>query len=137
MRASRHVIEKSEYLPTLNRMLECCCQQNLTDQGLPTPREAFIEACQKPSPKAEQQWSHPIVYHAGLDSDWFFLANNTERLTWPVFKRHYESYLMRINRGEKFKQPNQQTPPTEAEHQLMTLKERRGELEKLRQELGL
>ena len=34
LKGARHAIEHSEYLPTLNRMLECC-QQGLADFGLP------------------------------------------------------------------------------------------------------
>jgi len=135
LRGAKHAIEKSEYLPTLNRMLECC-QQGLKEQGLPTTRDAFLEACEKPSPKAEQHWSHAIVYYAGRDSDWFFLANNPERLTWPEFKRHYEGYLLRVNRGEQFALPAQPELPQPEQHP-MSAQERQAELAKLRSELGL
>ena len=87
LKGAKHAIEHSEYLPTLNRMLECC-QQGLTDLGLPSARDAYIEACRAPAPRADQAWSHPAVYLAGRDSDWYFLANNTERSSWPVFRDH-------------------------------------------------
>lgn len=99
LRGAKCAIEQSEYLPTLNRMLECC-QQGLADLGLPSPYDAFVEACRAPSPKSAQRWSHPAVYLAGRDSDWFFLANNTERTSWPVFKEHYDGYCTRVLRGE-------------------------------------
>ena len=44
LRGARHAIAHSEYLPTLNRMLECC-QQGLADIGLPTAHDAYLEAC--------------------------------------------------------------------------------------------
>mgnify|MGYP001815564927 FL=1 len=56
LKGARHAIEHSEYLPTLNRMHECC-QQGLADIGLRHPHEAYLEACQAPSPKSAQAWS--------------------------------------------------------------------------------
>ena len=104
LKGAKHAIEHSEYLPTLNRMLECC-QQGLADLGLPPAHNAYVEACSAPSPKSAQAWSHAAVYLAGRDSDWFFLANNTERTSWPVFKGHYEKYCARVLRGESLTVP--------------------------------
>lgn len=135
LRGARHAIEHSEYLPTLNRMLESC-HQGLSNQGLPTPRAAFFEACEKPSPKAEQAWSHPAVYFAGRDSDWFFLANNIESKTWPVFQRHYERYLLEISRGGTLVMPEQAELP-ESPSESMSTEERQNALRKLRAQTGL
>ncbi|HEY7776204.1 MAG TPA: replication protein P, partial [Kineobactrum sp.] len=104
LRGARHAIENSEYLPTLHRMLERC-QQSITGLGLPKPHEAYKEACQAPSPRSAQRWSHPAVYLAGRDSDWFFLANNPERVSWPVFRQHYQDYCTRVMRGEQLEIP--------------------------------
>jgi hypothetical protein len=104
LRGARYAIENSEYLPTLHRMLECC-QQGLQGLGLPAPHDAYREACQAPSPKSAQRWSHPAVYLAGRDSDWFFLANNPERSSWPVFREHYQHYCSRVMRGETLELP--------------------------------
>ncbi len=135
LKGARHAIEHSEYLPTLNRMHECC-QQGLGDYGLPSAHDAYIEACQAPSPKSAQAWSHPAVYLAGRDSDWFFLANNTERTTWPVFREHYQRYCAAALRGEELEVPapealeHQHGEPLPAEEQLAQLK-------KLRESTGL
>ena len=135
LKGAKHAIEHSEYLPTLNRMLECC-QQGLTDLGLPSARDAYIEACRAPAPRADQAWSHPAVYLAGRDSDWFFLANNTERTSWPVYRDHYQRYCTRVMRGETLQVPapqalEQHTPdPLSPEQQLV-------ELRKLRETTGL
>ncbi len=104
LKGAKHAIEHSEYLPTLNRMLECC-QQGLGELGLPHARDAYLEACRAATPKSAQAWSHPAVYLAGRDSDWFFLANNTERTSWPVFKAHYDQYCARVMRGETLAVP--------------------------------
>lgn len=135
LRGAKYAIEHSEYLPTLKRMIEGC-QHCLVDGDLPDARSAFIEACDRPSPKQAQAWSHPIVYFAGRDSDWFFLANNPESLTWPVFKKHYDAYLLRLNRGEQFVIPAQAELP-EPTHSAMTLDDRREALHRLREETGL
>jgi hypothetical protein len=135
LKGAKHAIENSEYLPTLNRMLECC-QQGLSDLGLPSARDAYVEACQAPAPRASQAWSHPAVYLAGRDSDWYFLANNTERISWPVFKEHYQAYCTRVLQGETLSMParekleHRQSKPLSRESQL-------AELKKLREGSGL
>jgi hypothetical protein len=110
LKGAKHAIENSEYLPTLNRMLECC-HQGLSDLGLPSARDAYMEACRAPAPRAGQQWSHPAVYLAGKDSDWYFLANNTERSSWPVFQEHYQRYCARVLRGETLSMPEREQLP--------------------------
>ena len=134
LKGAKHAIEHSEYLPTLNRMHECC-QQGLRDIGLPSPHDAYIEACQAPSPKSAQPWSHPAVYLAGRDSGWFFLTNNTERTSWPVYRAHYQQYCARVLRGESLAVPEPealektQSEPLSPEDQLQALK-------KLREQTG-
>ena len=130
LKGARHAIEHSEYLPTLNRMLECC-QQGLADLGLATAHDAYVEACRAASPKSAQAWSHPAVYLAGRDSDWFFLANTTERTSWPVFKEHYDRYCARVLRGESLSIPapaaleKKPSKPLSREEQLARLQELR------------
>lgn len=133
--AAKHAIEHSEYLPTLNKML-ASCQEALRHHGLPTSHDAYLEACAKPSPKLHQAWSHPAVYFAGRDSDWFFLTNNTERKTWPVFKQHYERYVEAVLAGEALNLPQQpELPPATID--LMSNDERLAALRVLRNETGL
>ena len=135
LKGAKHAIEHSEYLPTLNRMLECC-QQGLADLGLPSARDAYIEACRAPAPRADQAWSHPAVYLAGRDSDWYFLANHTERSSWPVFRDHYQRYCTRVLQGETLTMParerleHHKPRPLSREDQLAQLK-------KLREGTGL
>jgi hypothetical protein len=134
LKGAKHALEHSEYLPTLNRMLECC-QQGLAEFGLPSAHDAYVEACQAPSPKTSHHWSHPAVYLAGRDSDWFFLANNTERSSWPVFKEHYQRYCALVLQGETL------TPPTAEALERKPAKplskdDQLAELRKLREESG-
>ena len=57
LRAAQHAIEHSDYLPTLNRMIEAC-RHCLSDLGLPAPYDAYREACLAPSPKTAADWRH-------------------------------------------------------------------------------
>ena len=100
LRGAKHAIESSEYLPTLNKMIECC-RESLSAYGLPDARSAYREACTRASPKSAQPWSHPAVYFAGRDADWFFLASEPESRTWPVFRQAYQSYCARVMSGEE------------------------------------
>lgn len=104
LRGARHVIETSEYLPTLHRMLESC-QQSLGEFGLPDTRTAYLEACTAASPKAAQSWSHPAVYLAGHDTGWYVLAHESEQKTWPLFRENYRHYCNRALTGESLSVP--------------------------------
>ena len=135
LRAAQHAIENSDYLPTLNKMIEAC-RFSLSDLGLPTAYEAYREACLAPSPKVEAPWQHPAVYLAGRDSDWFFLANEPEAKTWPVFRGHYERWANRAARGEVLEGPEQLAiPPSDSV--LPSAEEQANNLARLRKEVGL
>jgi len=114
LRGARRVIEESEFLPTLNRMIRAC-QGDPEAYGLPDAHSAYLEACRAPSPKAAYAWSHPAVYHAGLASDWFFLANNPEKLTFPVFERHYLRLCEKVMNGVQLAEPNAPALPETSE----------------------
>ena len=135
LKGAKHAIENSEYLPTLNRMIECC-QAGLVEFGLPAPHDAYVEACQAASPKSAQAWSHPAVYLAGRDSDWFFLANNEERVTWPVYREHYQRYCAAVLRGEELVVPAPEALEKK-EAEPMSKEDQLAELRKLRTKLNL
>ena len=82
-------------------MLTACRAAGLP-AGLPNGRKAYQEACNKPSPKAEQQWSHAVVYLAGRDCGWHLLANEIERKALPAFTDIYQQYCDRVIAGEAF-----------------------------------
>lgn len=116
---AKRVIETSDYLPTLNRMMQCC-EDSHGSLGTPSPREAYIEACQAPSPKAEYGWSHPLVYHAGLATGWYRLANEPESSSYPAFLEHYRRLSRDLARGDNLALPEhtddaQESPPLSRE----------------------
>lgn len=100
-KAAEKIITESEYLPTLNKMIQACVYFKLPRQ-LPTPHEAYHEACIKESPKNIQTWSHPIVYLAGKDTGWLRMHSETDAKVFPVFSKVFQKYCKRLVNGEKF-----------------------------------
>ena len=100
-KAAEKIISENEYLPTLYIMIEACKVTEMPE-GVPTAREAYIEACTKPSPKVTQKWSNPIVYLSGRDSGWYLLSNAPEYQGLPVFTAIYEGYCKALLVGETF-----------------------------------
>ena len=135
LRAAKQAIEQSDYLPTLHKMLTYC-RGTPQQHGLPDVHSAYMEACRAPSPKAEQKWSHAAVYHAGRESDWFFLANNPERLTFPVFREHYQRLCEKVVAGETLPEPEMKRLPEQSATTL-SKEENLERLHKLREEMGL
>ena len=134
-RGARRVIETSEFLPTLNRMIRAC-QGDPEACGLPDAHSAYVEACRAPSPKAAYHWSHPAVYHAGVASDWFFLSGSPEHHAFPVFERHYNKLCERVMNGETLSQPQAPALPETTETPLSP-EENHRRLDALRRELDL
>ena len=97
--AAEKIIADNDYLPTLHKMLEACRHVGMP-KDLPSPRNAYIEACNKPSPKVIQDWSHAAVYLAGRDCGWHMLGNEAERKAFPLFNDCYRQYCDRVLSGE-------------------------------------
>lgn len=100
LEATHAIIKQSDYLPTISRMIKKCSE---IQHHLPVPdvHSAYTEACNAPSPKQNYSWSHPAVYYAGQKSNWYFLASNSEKLAFPIFKSHYEKLLEQIAQGQR------------------------------------
>jgi hypothetical protein len=112
--AAEKIIADNDYLPTLHKMLEACRQVGMP-RGLPSARNAYLEACNKPSPKAIQEWSHAAVYLAGRDCGWHLLANETERKAFPLFNDCYRNYCDLVLGGEDLIiEPPKELPETSA-----------------------
>ncbi len=135
LRGARKVIEESEYLPTLNRMIRAC-QGDPEKFGLIDAHRAYVEACRAPSPKAAYAWSHPAIYHAGCASDWFFLSSNAEKTAFPIFERHYLKLCERVMNGEELPAPSVLALPQTIETPL-SKEENAKRMEELRKQLQL
>lgn len=132
VRGGRRSIRESAYLPTLHTIRELG-KPDLASLGLPDSHSAYLEACRASSPKAEFDWSHVAVYHAGRAADWYFLATNAERTAFPVFKEHYQRICNRVLEGEDLAAPSVPALPQESSTPL-SLEERREKLRELREQ---
>lgn len=135
LRAAQKAIESSDYIPTIRTLLRFC-EGDRSAYGLPEPRNAYIEACLKPEPKALQAWSHPAVYHAGRESGWFFLANTIEPEAFPVFERNYLILCERVVAGELLDLPIPKAIPQDIPERLSN-EERKQRLATMRKALGI
>jgi hypothetical protein len=104
VRAGRHLVTNQEYLPTVAAVV-AACENAPALFGLPPARNAYLEACCKPEPKAQQRWSHPAVYLAGAATGWFALASETQESIFPVFEHCYHQLCQRVVRGEALEVP--------------------------------
>lgn len=134
-RGAREVIETSEYLPTLNKMMVACLGDP-SKYGLKDSHAAYVEACHAPSPKTAFNWSHPAVYHAGRASDWYFLSSSTERNAYPVFAQHYKRLCERVMNGETLTAPDTPALPETIETPL-SHEENHRRMQALRKSLDL
>ncbi|MBM6549596.1 hypothetical protein JQX58_00665 [Marinomonas ostreistagni] len=73
--------------------------------GLPEPRQAYLEACQCTYDPRKVKWSHPAVYFAGAEAGWYRLRTEDERVTWPLFEKHYVALVDRVINGEALHVP--------------------------------
>ena len=100
------IMSNSEYLPSLSSVLQKCKTLTLNANNIPSLEKAFKEAsscCDAPS---EHNWSHPIVYHAGLETGWFFLQNEFEQSALKEFKNKFDFLINEWLEGKKFKSPD-------------------------------
>ena len=135
LRGARKVIEESDYLPTLNRMIRAC-QGEPSKYGLVDAHQAYVEACRAPSPKAAYNWSHAAVYHAGCASDWYFLTTNAEKTAFPIFERHYVKLCAQVMNGAQLPPPHVHALPDTIETPL-TKEENLKRIAALRKQLDL
>jgi hypothetical protein len=101
--AAKSIVAASEYLPTLKTMIQHC--EEAAKSGYPDVRLAYVEACCSASPKAEQTWSHPLVYHTGRELGWHFLHSTQEDIAFPAFKQVYAELMKKARHGLELKMP--------------------------------
>jgi hypothetical protein len=108
------------------------CRVTAEDLGLLGPKQAYIEACNKPLPWERQTWSSPAVYRAAVETGRFQLHTMTERECFPLFKANYETMCDRVMNGENLEVPVRKmlpesvpnpTPPEVAKAHLSKFKE--------------
>lgn len=133
--AARRLVKSQEYLPTISALIRAC-ESGHDLFGLPSVREAYVEACRAPAPKSVFAWSHPAVYHAGKSTDWYLLATEPEDKVFPLFSYYYRQFCDRVMHGESLEEP---VPPALSEKlsKPLSYEEREREMQDLRNKLGL
>lgn len=135
VQAAKQVIRTQDYLPSIAALVRAC-EQGLDLFGLPSPRQAYLEACGAPSPKRDFPWSHEAVYLAGQAAGWFTLANEAESVSRPLYEYHYELLCRRVVNGEELVL-NTTAPLPDKVHRPLSKQEKQARLAKMRDELGL
>ena len=135
IQAAKQVIRTQDYLPSIAALVRAC-EQGLDLFGLPSTRQAYLEACGAPSPKREFNWSHEAVYHAGKASGWYLLANTAEATAFPVFDYNYALLCQRVIRGETLS-IELPTPLPEKIERKLDKAETKARFARLREELDL
>ncbi|NQV70360.1 MAG: hypothetical protein HQ498_10075 [Pseudohongiella sp.] len=135
VQAAKQVIKTQDYLPSIAALVRAC-EQGFDLFGLPSPRQAYFEACSAASPKRNQQWSHEAVYLAGKAAGWFLLANESEAAAFPLFEYHYAILCKRVINGEQLSIEVATALTDKIEHKLDRT-EARARIAKMRKELGL
>jgi len=134
LQGAKKIIVTSDYLPTLNRMLQCCEMCEYGD--LPNPEKAYMEACNAISPKTDFNWSHLAVYYAGRDTGWYRLKNEAKSSSYPAYLENYRRICREISQGRKLLTPIVKIQDDEAKPPLSRTK-LKAKLQSLKIELGL
>ncbi|KWW44222.1 replication protein P [Vibrio cholerae] len=93
---------ESPFWPSLGQFVKWC-QPDPADYGLPSVRQAYMEACRNShrlSEMTNEEWSHAAVYVALKNTGTFDIRNRKEAETWPIFERNYEIAVRRALAGE-------------------------------------
>jgi hypothetical protein len=133
--AAKQVIRTQDYLPSIAALVKAC-EQGLDLFGLPSPRQAYIEACGAPSPKRDYPWSHEAVYLAGQGAGWFVLASESESASFPLFDYHYQLLCRRVISGEQL-ETVVATPLPDKIPRPLRKDDAKARFAKMRDELGL
>lgn len=135
VQAAKRVIKTQDYLPSIAALVRAC-DQGLDLFGLPSPRQAYFEACAAPSPKREHNWSHEAVYFAGKAAGWYLLANEPEAKAFPVFEYNYNLLCKRVMQGESLAL-ELPVPLSDKIERKLDANEAQARIRKMRKELGL
>ncbi len=133
--AVRVIVRKQTFLPSLAELIKAC-ESGGDLFGLPSPRDAYYEACSAPSPKKDFHWSHPAVYYAGRAAGWYTLTNEPSRVSQPIFEHHYQVFCQRVMRGEALEAVSPAPLPNKTNPRLEPA-EAKVRFAKLREDLGL
>lgn len=80
-----------------------------TGFDLPSPEQAYHEACMHAASPSSARWTHVAIYHAGRDTGWYRLRSDSSYAVSKTFAHHYDRYVQRVMAGEVLEQPKNST----------------------------
>ena len=100
--AVENVISSQSYLPTLTDLMKACNEINRMD-GFPSVEEAYVEARRSYQPRANYNWSHPIVYFVGKKIGWNIISEKDSKENFNTFKHIFNALKIQAIEGKEFK----------------------------------
>jgi hypothetical protein len=92
------------WMPSISEFLGILEKLGAGD-GIPSVRQAYQEAARFADSPTKHNWSHPVVYHAGRETEWFRLRSEEERVIYPIFAYNYDAVVRRFRQGEQLDHP--------------------------------
>ena len=92
--AVEKVVASQSYLPTLTDLIKACKEINKMD-GFPTAEEAY-RSKKSFQPRAEFNWSHPIIYFTGKKIGWNNLIEKDTKENFNLFKKIFNNLKMKL-----------------------------------------
>ena len=100
--AVESVVSSQSYLPTLTDLMKACNEINRMD-GFPSVEEAYVEARRSYQPRANYNWSHPIVYFVGKKIGWNIINEKDSKENFNTFKHIFNALKIQAIEGREFK----------------------------------
>ena len=100
--AVENVISSQSYLPTLTDLMKACNEINRMD-GFPSVEEAYVEARRSYQPRANYNWSHPIVYFVGKKIGWNIISEKDSKENFNTFKHIFNALKIQAIEGKEFR----------------------------------
>ncbi|BCE02052.1 hypothetical protein TYM08_P2115 [Marinicellulosiphila megalodicopiae] len=93
--------DKFAWPPSISEF-KALIQPSSQQMGLPSTRNAYVEACLGSHQPVTFQWSHPVIRHAANVTDFFSLKSQPESYMLPIFKKNYEKACEQFFKDEPF-----------------------------------
>ncbi len=97
--------------PTMDEFVHCC-EPRLEDFGLPSPEQAYREACLYSHVPMTGHWSHPAVFHASKKLPSGELSHGGFEVQ-DRFTKAYHEVCLQVMKGETFKLPKRESQKLE------------------------
>ena len=98
------VRDEHAWPPTVAEFLQALCIAALP-QDMPTPYDAYREACHHANQPHVHHWRHPAVFAAAQKTGFQQLRERPEHQVWPHFRRAYQAMILAVMRGQQFELP--------------------------------